>query len=158
MTFWHQTHSGECFFQLSIRGLTLFFHCWKSNRGLRLSGNIRTPENDHLHIYSLWASLIPSYVLMFSWTFWFLIRLACEESLLFFYWKTSIFVFQVTALRLACLPVNQCEFAGCQPFSLVSSIPRNESWNRPNRYFPFVDCFLLPCFGSRVVNLAFTRK
>ncbi len=30
------------------------FHCWKANRGLKLSRDLQTPENDHLHIYGLW--------------------------------------------------------------------------------------------------------
>jgi hypothetical protein len=31
------------------------FHCCKANRGLKLSRNSQTTENDHLHIYSLWS-------------------------------------------------------------------------------------------------------
>ncbi len=48
--FWRQVHSYECFFAHLVAG----FLCFMSRGGLELSPNSRTPENDHLHIYSLW--------------------------------------------------------------------------------------------------------
>ncbi len=33
------------------------FHCWKANRGLKLSCNLWTRLNDHIHMYSLWATV-----------------------------------------------------------------------------------------------------
>jgi hypothetical protein len=34
------------------------FHCWRANRGLKLSHTLRTSENNHLHIYSLRFKLL----------------------------------------------------------------------------------------------------
>ncbi len=33
------------------------FYCWKASQGLKLWRNSRTPENDHLHVYSLWVTV-----------------------------------------------------------------------------------------------------
>jgi hypothetical protein len=57
-TFWHQTHSDKCFiFKLLDCRWTSFslLESKSPNRGLRLSHNSQTVENDHLHIYSLWS-------------------------------------------------------------------------------------------------------
>jgi hypothetical protein len=43
------------FFQLLIPGLEM-----KENQGLKLSRSSLTPENDHLHIYSLWLDQVIS--------------------------------------------------------------------------------------------------
>ncbi len=52
MAFWHRARSDECFFSFLIQDPPLF-HCWEADRGSRLSRNSCTPENNHLHIYSL---------------------------------------------------------------------------------------------------------
>jgi hypothetical protein len=38
MAIWHQTQSDKCFIELLFGQQTLF-HCWKGNRGLKLSRN-----------------------------------------------------------------------------------------------------------------------
>jgi hypothetical protein len=40
-------------FSFLFQNLPLF-HCWKADRGLKLSRHLQTAENNHLHIYSLW--------------------------------------------------------------------------------------------------------
>jgi hypothetical protein len=55
MTFWRRAQSDECFFLLLIPGLTLV-SVLEANQGLKLSRNSRTPENDHFHIYMIYAS------------------------------------------------------------------------------------------------------
>ncbi len=47
-------HSDKCLFQLLLPWLHSF-HCWIPNLGLELTHNLRTPEDYHLHIRSLWA-------------------------------------------------------------------------------------------------------
>ncbi len=55
MAFWRRAHSCKGFFFsfLFFQDQPLF-HCCKTNRGLILSRNSRTPKNDHPHISSLW--------------------------------------------------------------------------------------------------------
>ncbi len=59
---YHQWLSGIELIQISAFFSFLsedqpLFHCWKANRGLKLSRNSGAPENDHLHIYSLWFAV-----------------------------------------------------------------------------------------------------
>ncbi len=56
---YHQRLSDIELIQISAFSSFLFhdeplFYCSKANRGLKLSRYSRTPENDHVYIYSLW--------------------------------------------------------------------------------------------------------
>ncbi len=48
MALWHWACWDKCFFIFFLHQPP--YHCWKSNRGLKLSRNLRTPETNHLHI------------------------------------------------------------------------------------------------------------
>ncbi len=41
------------------------FLCWRANRYLKFSRNLQTPENDHVHICSVWSDPTPSGFLNF---------------------------------------------------------------------------------------------
>jgi hypothetical protein len=85
MAFRHQAHSVKCFFSFLFQNLRCV-SSWKANRGLKVSRKLRTPENYHLYICSLWVQgkkknsfdILPSEK---NFTF---------ESLLFFGNKTEI--------------------------------------------------------------------
>jgi hypothetical protein len=49
----HRALADQCFFSFLFQDLPMF-HCGDANRGLKSSRNLRTPGNDHVHIYSLW--------------------------------------------------------------------------------------------------------
>ncbi len=54
MASWLWANPDKCFFFFRFLSQDQhLFNCWKANRGLKLSRYLWTPENNHLHCYSL---------------------------------------------------------------------------------------------------------
>ncbi len=66
------------------------FHCWKANWGLKLSRNLRTPENGHLH--NLYYSLV-------YWNSWF--------------WSTSLVARRSISMKDSEKKKSVIRIAGC---------------------------------------------
>ncbi len=117
------------------------FHNWQANRDSKLSRNFRTPEKDHLHIYSL----------CFSVLCWFELAqtIKCDKSLVYFYLQGSFLieiVERVIYIIIEISAVEDCKLV-TERFERIASVRANVKQYDSRRVAPAT---LRPVHGHEV--------